>query len=82
MPWVMHDSSLHEDPSDDEQSHQVHPHGGSGQATCVQCMMDSGTLQGEGGDTLVPYKDNGGKGGIETGENEVGAHPGEKKCKN
>ena len=43
---------------------------------CVQYMMDSGTLQGMGGDTLVSCRDNEGRGGeTESGLNEVNAHP-------
>lgn len=76
MLWVVHESSLYEVPSDDEQSHQVHYHGGSGQEVCVQYMMDSGTSQQVDGDTLVPCRDNGGRvGETGSGVNEVNAHP-------
>lgn len=80
MLWVIHASSLHVVPSGDEQSYQVHYHGGSGQEACVQCMMDSGTLQPEGGgDTLVPCRDNGGRlGETESGVSEVNVHPTER----
>lgn len=67
---------MYEFPSDDEQSHQVHYRGGSGQEVCVQYMMGSGTLQGMGGDTLGSCRDNGGKvGETESGVNEVNARP-------
>ena len=67
---------MYEVPSDDEQSHQVHYRGGSGQEVCVQYMTGSGTLQGKGGDTLGSCRDNGGRvGGTVSGVNEVNAHP-------
>ena len=67
---------MYEVPSDDEQSHQVHYHGGSEQGVCVQCMMGSGTLQGMGGDTLGSCRDNGGRvGETESEVNEVNACP-------
>ena len=77
MLWVIHASpNLCEVPSGDEQSYQGHYHGGSGQEACVQYMMDSGTLQGVGGDTLVPCRDSEGSiGETENGVNEVNVHP-------
>lgn len=76
---MFHASNLHEVPSGDEQSYQGHYHGGSGQETCVQYMMDSGTSQGVGGDTLVPCRGNVGRlGETESGVNEANAHPREK----
>ena len=76
MLSAAHGSRLHEDPSADEQSCWVYPRAGSGQETCGQCMMGSGTSQGEGGGTLVPCRGNGGRGGTESGVNElVSAHP-------
>lgn len=76
MLQVVHEPSLKEVPSDDEQSHQVHYHGGSGQEVCAQYMMGSGTLQGMGGDTLGSCRDNGGRvGETESGVNEVNVCP-------
>lgn len=76
MLWVAHEPSLCEVPFDDEQSHQVHYRGGSGQQVCVPYMMDSGTLQGMGGDTLGSCRDNGGRvGETESEVNEVNACP-------
>ena len=67
---------MYEVPSDDEQSHQVHYHGESGQEVCVQYTMGSDTLQGMGGDTLGSCRDNGGRvGETESGVNEVNACP-------
>lgn len=77
MLLAEHDSTLHEVPSDGEQNCQVYPRGGSGQEICVQCMMGSDTLLGEGGDTLVSCRDSGGgRGEIESEENEVIVHYG------
>ena len=80
---MVHEPSLYEAPSDDEQSFlQGYSHGGSGQVTCVQYMMDSGTSQGVGGDTLVPCRGSGGRlGGTESGVSGANVHP-EKKMQN
>ena len=74
MLLEVHDSRQSEDPTDDE------PLGGSGQETCVQCMMDSDTSQAEGGGTLVSCRDNGDRDGTESGlVNELSAHPKEER---
>ena len=79
MLLEVHESSQHGGPSDDE------PLGGSGQETCVQCMTDSDTSQGEGGGTLVSCRDNGDRDGTESDlVNELSVHPKEeiKQCHN
>ena len=48
--------------------------------TCVQYMMDSGTSQGVGGDTLVPCRGSGGRlGGTESVVSGANVHPAERR---
>ena len=75
MLLEVRDSSQSDGPTDDE------PLGGSGQETCVQCMMDSDTSRGEGGGTLVSCRDNGDRDGTESDLVNVqqSAHPKEER---